>query len=234
LRSVQIQLGLRLHRLALPIPKLGIQESSMSFRTAIAAAVACTLATGVHAQADRPAPNFTPMSEQSMAGDYFDIPQSAQLKVPLGPPAGPRQGGPQPARPGVPGPGLALAVEAAQAAEASCQADGYTVTVAVADSAGNLNTALAPDGVRPNGIYMAIHKTATVVGFRISTLELRARIERDPALLAQVKPNMSLLPGGLPIFKGQQFVGAIATSGASAHEEEKCAADGIARIQSRL
>nr|WP_253951089.1 heme-binding protein [Novosphingobium sp. SG751A] len=119
-------------------------------------------------------------------------------------------------------------------AQPDLAADGYAITVAVTDAQGQLKAALAADGPRENGIYMAMHKTLTVVGFRISTLELRQRIEKDPALLDQVKPNMSLLPGGVPIFGHGAFLGAIATSGASAHIEEKCAADGIAGIASQL
>lgn len=113
--------------------------------------------------------------------------------------------------------GLSLAAQAAQAAVASCRVDGYTVAVAITDADGNLKAALAPEGTRANGVYMAMHKALTVVGFKMSTLELRMKIESDPSLLGLVKPNMSLLPGGLPIYSGKSFIGAIATSGASAH-----------------
>jgi len=169
-------------------------------------------------------------SAMALPGNYFDIPQSAQLKVPLGPPAGPKPSPVQSSALSGPAGGLPLAFEAAAAAEASCRSDGYVVAVAVMDAAGNLKAALAPDGTRANGVFMAMHKAVTVVEFKISTLELRARIERDPSVLAQVKPNMSLLPGGMPIYKDGTFIGAIATSGASAHEEEKCAQAGIARM----
>ncbi|WP_260929400.1 GlcG/HbpS family heme-binding protein [Novosphingobium sp. 9] len=193
-------------------------------------------AVALQAQDGHPERNTTPPSPQSMTGDYFDIPQSAQLKVPLGPPAGPRPKD-LPQRPTlapIPGPSGELAAEAALAALHSCAKDGYSVTVAVSDAEGDLKAALAGEGTMPNGIYMAMHKTLTVVGFRMSTLQLRARIEKDPSVMDQVKPNMSLLPGGLPIIKDGRFLGAIATSGASAHEEEKCAADGIAKIVDRL
>jgi uncharacterized protein GlcG (DUF336 family) len=191
-------------------------------------------ATGLRAQDGHRVINTTPPSPQSMPGDYFDISQEAQLKVPLGPPPGPNV--PDPRRPVPPPSSISLkaASAAAQAAEQSCAADGYAITVAVADADGHLRIALAADRTRDNGIYMAMHKTVTVVGFKMSTLQLREKIERDPALLKQVTPNMSLLPGGMPIFKDGRFVGAIATSGASAHEEEKCAGDGIAAIQALL
>lgn len=189
---------------------------------------AAALTAGAHAQqANKAEPATNP---QAMPGDYFDIPQSVQLKVPLGPPAGPNPN--KAAKPvaSAPGPDALLALEAARAAEESCRADGYAIAVAVTDAAGNLKAALAADGTRSNGIYMAMHKAVTVVGFKLSTLELRGRIEQEPSLMAQVRPNMSLLPGGLPIVRNGTFIGAIATSGAAAHEEEKCAQAGIAVI----
>jgi len=171
---------------------------------------------------------------QAMPGDYFDIPQSAQLKVPLGPPAGPNRrigAGTQISDPQL---GFALSLAAAEAARQSCAADGYTVTVAVTDDAGNLKVALAGDGVRTNGVFMAMHKAVTVVAFRMSTLDLRMKIEKDPSLMTRITPNMSLLPGGLPIYRNGAFVGAIATSGVSAYQEEKCAKDGLRRIHADL
>lgn len=169
----------------------------------------------------------------AIPGDFVDMPQDRQLTVNLGPPAGTRSTRPANVDP-TPSPGSALALEAAQAAVESCAADGYVVAVAVTDAAGKLKAALAPDGTRPNGVFMALRKDATVVAFRMPTLALRQKIAADPSLMAQVKPNMSLLPGGIPIMKGDVLVGAISASGAAAYEEEKCARAGLQKIQSRL
>lgn len=195
-------------------------------------------ATAAQAQApagNGPAPVTAPTDPLALPGDFMDIPQSAQLRVGLGPPAGKQGGGPPPARPDTtPSPGFALALEAANAALAACKADGFTVAVAVTDAAGKLKVAFAPDGTRTNGVYMALRKDVTAAAFKMSTLALREKIAADPSLLAQVKPNMSLLPGGLPIMAGGRVVGAISTSGATAHVEEKCAQAGIDAIQSQL
>jgi uncharacterized protein GlcG (DUF336 family) len=193
------------------------------------------------ARNDRPPPITEATDPAALPGDFMDIPQSAQLKVPLGPPAGPRAaqppgGGNRPNnRPAeVASPPFALALEAAQAAVASCAADGYTVAVAVTDSAGKLKAALAPDGTRNNGVYMALRKDVTVVGFKMATLQVRRKIEADPSVMSQIKPNMVMLPGGIPIMKGDTLIGAISASGAAAYEEEKCAQAGLEKIQSRL
>lgn len=197
----------------------------MSRKVTIAVGTALLAAGAASAQQAHPPQVMISPGPQAMPGDYYDLAQMDQLKVPLGPPAGKNT---RPPRPFVqiPSPGP-LAAKAAEAAVASCAADGYTVVVAITDSAGNLKAALAPDGTRDNGVYMAMHKAVTVVGFKMSTVELRMKAEKDPSILKQVTPNMSLLPGGLPIVKDGQFIGAIATSGASAYVEEKCARAGI-------
>jgi uncharacterized protein GlcG (DUF336 family) len=171
----------------------------------------------------------------TLPGDVSGSNHEQQLHVPLGPPAGKRPADFQlPAPDLTPGPPLNLAVEAAQAAVNACLADGYRVGVAVTDAAGHLKAGLAADGVVPNRVYIAIRKDLTVVTFGQSTLSLREKFSADPSLMAQVKPNMSLLPGGIPIMVGDRLVGAIASSGAEANEEENCDRIGLKKIQSRL
>jgi uncharacterized protein GlcG (DUF336 family) len=169
----------------------------------------------------------------AVPGDFFDMTQAGQLTVGLGPPGGTHATQP-PATDPTPSPGATLALEAVQAVVASCAEDGYVVAAAVTDSAGKLKAALAPDGTRSNGVFMALRKDVTVVAFKMSTLALREQMASNPSLMAQVKPNMALLPGGLPIMRGNILIGAIAASGAAAHEEEKCVNAGLKKIQSRL
>ena len=189
---------------------------------------------GANAQANAGEPaRITESDPAALPGEFVDMPQDRQLTVPLGPPAGTRATRPPSVDP-TPSPGSALALEAAQAAVESCAADGYVVAAAVTDAAGKLKAALAPDGTRSNGVYMALRKDVTVVAFRMPTLALREKMASDASLMARVKPNMALLPGGIPIMKGDVLVGAISTSGAAAYEEEKCARAGLQKIQSRL
>ena len=95
-------------------------------------------------------------------------------------------------------------------------------------------SALAADGVAPNRVYMALRKDITAAAFGISTVALREKIAADPSLLKQLKPNMSVLPGGMPILVEGRVVGAIASSGAFAYEEEKCVRAGLQEIQAQL
>jgi len=210
----------------------------LMLRPFISAGCALLLSFAV-AQAQTPAaPNGPPRITEStdpaaLPGEFVDMPQDRQLTVGLGPPAGTRPTRPAATDP-TPSPGFMLALEAAQAAVESCAADGYVVAAAVTDAAGKLKAALAPEGTRTNGVYMALRKDVTVVAFKMPTLALREKIAADPTLMAQVKPNMSLLPGGIPIMKGDVLLGAISASGAAAYEEEKCAKAGLQKIQSRL
>jgi uncharacterized protein GlcG (DUF336 family) len=169
----------------------------------------------------------------ALPGDFFDMTQDRQLTVNLGPPAGTRSTRPPVTDP-TPSPGSALALEAVQTVVDSCAADGYVVAAAVTDAAGKLKAALAPDGTRSNGVFMALRKDVTVVAFKMSTLALRQQLASNPSLRVQIKPNMALLPGGIPIMKGDVLIGAISASGAAAYEEEKCATAGLQKIQSRL
>ena len=211
----------------------------MGFRVLFAAGLAAATLGVLAAHAQVPAVPGHPanykiiIDPKALPGDFVDLPQSGQLLVPLGPPAGPRATTqPRRAQPVPPGPDANAALDAVRAAVDSCKADGYIVVAAVTDSAGNLKAALAPQGTRPNGIFTALRKDVTVIGFKMSTLLLRQKIAADPSLMAQVTSNMSLLPGGLAIIKDGQLIGAISTSGASAYEEEKCARDGLKKILS--
>ena len=155
-----------------------------------------------------------------------------QLKKDLGPSAG-THAQPQPAVAST-GLTLGLALEAAQAAIDTCQADGYRIGVAVTDEAGQLLVGLAADGSGAGRIYVAVRKDLTAATFKMSTLALRSKLIAQPALLAQVKPNMSVFSGAVPLMAGDRVLGAIASSGSTGNEDDKCARSGAQKIESRL
>jgi len=169
----------------------------------------------------------------ALPGDAHPPSIDIQLKVPLGPPAGtPAPPSKEAAKkPSVP---FELALEAATAARESCAKDGYPLAVVVTDDAGTMLVGFSPDGVAAGRIYMAVRKSLAAMAFKAPTSTLRVEFAADPSLKSQIKPNMALLPGALPLMVGDRVVGAIATSGATGNEEEKCARDGAAKIQSRL
>jgi uncharacterized protein GlcG (DUF336 family) len=138
------------------------------------------------------------------------------------------------------GPALDLALEAAEAAEKACQADGRQVTTLVVDSAGTPIVLLTGNGISPITQAVAATEVATVLKFKQPSGVVMRHLNDDPALAAEVKNDPKIgevLPGGLPItVNGNEIIGAIAVSGAlgQADKDEVCARAGLERIASRL
>jgi len=213
----------------------------MNIQTFLGMGVLALAAMGVQAQApaagDRPPPGNRPppalISPAAMPGDIVLPTVEEQLHVPLGPPAGTRPTRVPPAYP-TPSPPLDLALEAAKAAIDSCAADGYRVGVAVTDAEGHIRVGLAADGVSPDRVYTAVRKSLSAATFKVPTRALRDTMPNNPELLSQVKPAMAVLPGGIPIMVDGRVIGGMASSGATAYEEEKCVNAGLDKIRSRL
>ena len=127
-----------------------------------------------------------------------------------------------------------VAVDLARAAIAACATEGLRVGAAVSDSAGNLRVGLTGDGARPGRIFTASRKNVGVIAFGLPTSDIQAKLRADPALLAEVKPNMAVMPGGIPIMSGGKIIGALAVSGATSLQDEDCAKTALAAMQSRL
>lgn len=140
---------------------------------------------------------------------------------------------PPPAR----GPGLALALEAAQTAVATCTANGYKVTASVVDSAGVIKVTLAADGASKRGVESSSAKAFTAVTFKTSSAAAGKKAEADPILLGLLNADPKHRPraGALPLFVGNELIGAIGVGGApGGDKDEACAQAGLNKIQSRL
>ena len=146
----------------------------------------------------------------------------------------------RPPEPRAPGPGMDLALEAAETAEKACQANGRQVTTLVVDSAGTTIVLLTGNGISPITQAVAATKVATVLKFKKPSGVVMRHLNGDPALVAEIKSDPEIgevLPGGLPItVNGDEIIGAIAVSGAlgRADTDEVCARAGLERIASRL
>jgi uncharacterized protein GlcG (DUF336 family) len=137
------------------------------------------------------------------------------------------------------GPGLALALEAAETAQKTCESQGHHVSTLVVDSLGNTIVLLTGDGSAPIISAIAARKTAVVLKFEQPSGVVMKRLESDPALVAQIKNDPDIgevRQGGLPIAAHGELLGAIAVAGAfgPADTDEKCAKVGLERIASRL
>jgi glc operon protein GlcG len=139
------------------------------------------------------------------------------------------------------GPGVDLALEAAQAARAACHAKGQTrISTLVVDSGGVPVVLLTDDEAKPINQIDAQIKVAAVLKYKQSSGEVMKRVDRDPVLEAEIKADSQIglvLSGGLPIIaRGNEIVGAIAVSGVfgPANLDDLCAQAGLDRITSRL
>lgn len=130
---------------------------------------------------------------------------------------------------------LGLAVEAAQAAIATCKAEGHNIAVTIVDRGGNLKLAFVADGaeVIPDVSYRKAYTAATR---RMTTIELADAVAMPGAFNPTLYDSMMVTAGGgVPIKAGNEFIGGIGVGGAPAGEtDERCARAGLARIADRL
>ncbi len=130
----------------------------------------------------------------------------------------------------------AAAQQAAQAALARCQKDGYTVAVAVVDRGGQPLAVLRDNLAGAHTTQTAVSKAATAVSFRTDTTELAAATQPGkPQSGVRQLPNVAALGGGLMIRAKGSLVGGIGVSGAPLGDvDDVCAKAGIAAINDAI
>ncbi len=128
---------------------------------------------------------------------------------------------------------LNLALEAANAALAQCQADGHRVSVAVVDRNGVTKVLLRDDGTGPHTVSSSTRKAYTSASLGRPTGELAATVAANAELegLRQMDPQLLLLAGGLPIVVEETVVGGIGVGGAPGGQlDAACAQAGVDAI----
>ncbi|HEU0162175.1 MAG TPA: heme-binding protein [Rhizomicrobium sp.] len=178
------------------------------------AATAMLIAAPAVAQA--PAANPAPTIAPAPSPDEMKLPRPARAR-------------------GIP---TALAIEAAQAANANCLSTTYKTTTLVADSAGVPIVVISNDGAAAITQRIAMTKAQAVLKYKMSSGEVLAKAGTDTALAAAIKADPMIetaRPGAFPLKAGSETVGIISVSGAPGGEkDEVCAKAGIAAIQSRI
>ena len=128
-----------------------------------------------------------------------------------------------------------LAVEAAQAGIASCKAQGWNVTVTIADRSGAVKIMLAGDGAGGVSRESTRRKAYTAALLGISTDDFAKRIATGGFNPSIYDPQMVSGAGGVPIKLGNETIGGIAAAGApGGDKDEACAKAGLAKIADRL
>jgi uncharacterized protein GlcG (DUF336 family) len=129
-----------------------------------------------------------------------------------------------------------MALEAALAAIAACKAQGYAVTVSVADRDGVQKILIVRDGPPGVGAESTRRKAYTAARQRVSTGDFTKRVSTPGAFNpGQFDPQLATGLGGVPIKFGNETIGGIAAAGApGGDKDEACAAAGVAKISDRL
>jgi len=123
---------------------------------------------------------------------------------------------------------LADATQLAQVTLEACAKLGQPASVVVMDAEGFQRVALSDDRALYIGISTAALKATTVLTFRTATDVLQQRAASDPRFAEQYSKERGyrFSPGGLPLYRGDRFVGALAVAGARDHEGD-CAYAGL-------
>ena len=131
---------------------------------------------------------------------------------------------------------LQLARTIADAAIAACKTDGYEVTAAVVDRAGDLKLLLRADTSNPHNADLARRKAYTSRTYGFTSMEFRNRTAGASDLAGQRQlAEVIALGGGVPILIGNQRIGGLGLSGSPTQEaDEKCAQAGLAAAASSL
>ena len=180
-----------------------------------------------------PTDNLPPFGMLDDNGHLVPIPSPAEMaraagseRVPVRP------------RAVAPGPSLDLATEAVRAAVDACAKQGVAIAAAVIDSEGKPRAMMMAEG-SIGSVFVAMRKAVAALTFRIPTSELGAKVQKDKAMLARLTPVMFISGGGLPIWRGDDLIGAIGSSGAHGagpigQLDEVCAQAGLAKIKYAL
>ncbi|OBF33841.1 hypothetical protein A5724_01535 [Mycobacterium sp. ACS1612] len=122
---------------------------------------------------------------------------------------------------------LATALRMIAAAHAEAERRSILVSAAVVDAGGNLVAFGRMDGAEIAGPILAIDKAYTAVANRIATSELATLAAPGGELFglhANAGGRLVIFGGGLPIAHAGAIVGGVGVSGASAADDESCAA----------
>jgi uncharacterized protein GlcG (DUF336 family) len=128
------------------------------------------------------------------------------------------------------------ALKAAQAALAKCRAEGFQVTVAVADRSGITQALLRDRFAAPHTVDTAQRKAQTAINFRMNTAALDHEFQPGkPAAGLRHLPGVVAVAGGMVIEGGGSLLGAIGVSGAPGPaNDDVCGAAGIKAIAEDL
>jgi uncharacterized protein GlcG (DUF336 family) len=130
---------------------------------------------------------------------------------------------------------LQLARALADASIACAKQDGYDVSVAVVDRAGDLTLLMRGDQANPHNAELARRKAYTARTYGVSTMEFRNRTRGTDLEGQRELVDIIPLGGGLPVTAGNDRIGGLGLSGAPTQEaDDKCANQAIKSVAAML
>jgi glc operon protein GlcG len=126
---------------------------------------------------------------------------------------------------------LAQAKKVAEAALAPAYENGWTVVIAIVDTAGHMVYLEKMDQTQVGSVGVAEDKARSAAIFKRPTKTLQDRLARggDGLLVLRLRGAIPV-EGGLPIISDGKLIGALGVSGGSSAEDEACAEAGAAAI----
>jgi uncharacterized protein GlcG (DUF336 family) len=128
-----------------------------------------------------------------------------------------------------------IAMAIAETAQATCKANGYSVSVTVVGRSGEVILQVRGDDSNPHTMENSMRKAYTARTTRSPSGALVDRVKADPTLGFVNLSNVIAVQGALPIKVGDEVIGAAGASGAPGGEkDEACVKAGLDKIADRL
>ncbi len=114
-------------------------------------------------------------------------------------------------------------------AEATAKTNGWNLSIAVTDAAGDLLGFIKLDNASTGSVQVSLGKARTAARFGRPTKVYADRVLNDTLTSLSID-GLVALQGGLPIIVGGRVIGAVGVSGASSAQDEQVAAAAIAAV----
>ena len=115
------------------------------------------------------------------------------------------------------------------AAEAEAKKNGWAMSIAVVDPAGELIAFLRMDGASPGSIDISRAKARTAARFRRPTKVFEESVAAGRTAILSFE-GVVTVEGGVPIVIGGEVVGAVGVSGAASAQDAQVAMAGVAAV----
>jgi len=124
---------------------------------------------------------------------------------------------------------LAAAKKIAAAAEAEARKNNWNVVIVILDEGGHLLYLQRMDGVQIASIDIALKKAQSAVLFKRPSKAFEDQLVGGRTAVLKL-PGAMPFEGGLPITAGDQVIGSIGVSGATAQQDGQIAKAGLAAL----